>query len=251
MSLLAITQAKKSFGALEVLRGVSLSVDTGQVVCLIGPSGSGKSTLLRCVNLLVPLDGGELRFSGVTIHGHLRSRDLRRVRSQMGFVFQSFNLFPHLTAVQNICLAPKLVLGEKSAVVRERALELLAKIRLDDKADAYPDELSGGQQQRVAIARALAMRPKLLLLDEITSALDPELVGEVLVIIEELAREGMTMLVVTHEMLFAKRVADRVVVLDRGVVIESGSPQTVFGNPENPRTREFLARVLSEHGPAR
>ncbi|GHJ43699.1 ATP-binding protein [Catellatospora sp. TT07R-123] len=243
---------RKSFGHLEVLRGIDLAVALGEVCCLLGPSGSGKSTFLRCVNHLETVTAGRLRVDGELvgyrqrgdrIH-ELRPREIAARRRDIGMVFQRFNLFPHLTALGNIMEAPVRVLGESRAAARERARALLDRVGLGDRADAYPAMLSGGQQQRVAIARALAMRPKLMLFDEPTSALDPELVGEVLDVMRGLAAEGMTMLVVTHEMGFAREVADTVVFMDGGAVVESGSPAQVLGAPTQERTRAFLAKVL-------
>jgi polar amino acid transport system ATP-binding protein len=232
----------KRFGDLHVLRGIDLAVDTHEVVCVIGPSGSGKSTLLRCVNLLEEPTEGDVLIDGVKIN--TRGVDIDSVRTRVGIVFQAFNLFPHLTAARNVTLALEKVLGMPRAEARERARERLARVGLADKADAYPGQLSGGQQQRVAIARALAMDPEVMLFDEVTSALDPELVKEVLDVMRALASEGMTMLVVTHEMGFAREVGDRVIFMDDGVVVEEGPPRDIFGAPSHPRTREFLSRVL-------
>jgi ABC-type polar amino acid transport system ATPase subunit len=242
----------KHFGTLHVLNGIDLSVATGEVVCIIGPSGSGKSTLLRCINHLEVPERGRIRIDGVLAYrdevkggfrAH-RNRAVAAVRTQVGMVFQHFNLFPHLTAIGNVMEAPLHVLRRPRAEVRQRAMELLAQVGLGDKADAYPEELSGGQQQRAAIARALAMDPKAMLFDEATSALDPELVTEVLGVMRDLARRGMTMLVVTHEMNFARQVAARVVFMDHGRIIEEGSPAQIFGQPTEPRTRNFLRSVL-------
>jgi polar amino acid transport system ATP-binding protein len=231
----------------EALRGVSLIAHEGEVVCIIGPSGSGKSTLLRCVNGLEPIDRGRIRIGDREVHA--KSRDAREIRRQIGMVFQSFELFPHMTALANVSEGPRTVLRMPRAEVETRARALLAKVGLSDKADVLPAQLSGGQQQRVAIARALAMQPRAMLFDEATSALDPETVGEVLNVMQQLAREGMTMLVVTHEMAFARDVADWVVVMENGLVLEEGTPHTIFGSPRLARTREFLLRV--EHAPAR
>jgi ectoine/hydroxyectoine ABC transporter ATP-binding protein len=242
----------KYFGPLHVLRGIDMSVAAGEVVCIIGPSGSGKSTLLRCLNHLEVAQQGRIRIDGKTayreeeggvFHPH-SNRDVAAVRAQIGMVFQQFNLFPHLTAVQNVMEAPVHVLGRKRAAARQRALELLAQVGLADKADAFPEELSGGQQQRAAIARALAMDPKAMLFDEATSALDPELVSEVLGVMRDLARRGMTMVVVTHEMNFARQVASRVIFMDQGRIVEEGDPSTIFGAPREARTREFLRTIL-------
>ena len=230
----------------EALRGVSLIAHEGEVVCIIGPSGSGKSTLLRCVNGLEPIDRGRILFGDREVRG--KGREARAIRQQIGMVFQSFELFPHMTALGNVGEGPRTVLRMAHASVEARARALLAKVGLADKADALPLQLSGGQQQRVAIARALAMEPRAMLFDEATSALDPETVGEVLNVMQQLAREGMTMLVVTHEMGFARSVADWVVVMENGQVLEEGTPARIFGGPRLARTREFLQRV--EHAPA-
>jgi polar amino acid transport system ATP-binding protein len=242
VSAVELHGVRKSFGRVEVLHGVDLRVDEHQVVCLIGASGSGKSTLLRCVNLLEPIDEGRILIEGeeVTVHGV----DANRVRRGIGIVFQAFNLFPHMTVLRNVTLAPREVLGLSRADAEGRALELLGRFGLADKRDDYPDRLSGGQQQRVAIVRALAMQPQLMLLDEVTSALDPELVGEVLNVIRELAAGGMTMLIATHEMSFAREIADRVCFLDDGVILEQGSPEEIFSAPEKPRTQQFLQRIV-------
>ncbi len=242
----------KSFGANEVLKGIDFQVEPGQVVCLLGPSGSGKSTFLRCINHLEKISAGRLyvdselvgyRQAGDVLH-ELSAKDVAKKRTEIGMVFQHFNLFPHMTALGNIMEAPCQVKNEPKAEVRQRATELLAKVGLGDKASAYPRQLSGGQQQRVAIARALAMRPKLMLFDEPTSALDPELVGDVLAVMKDLARTGMTMIVVTHEIGFAREVADTVVFMDGGVVVEQGPPSDVISNPRHERTKTFLAQVL-------
>ncbi|WP_279595140.1 amino acid ABC transporter ATP-binding protein [Streptomyces sp. NEAU-YJ-81] len=243
---------RKRFGQLEVLRGIDLEIRRGEVVVLLGPSGSGKSTFLRCINHLEQIDAGAIHVEGKLIGfrqsagrvHHLRPREVTRQRRDIGMVFQHFNLFPHQTVLENVIEAPVGVLRISKAEARRTAMELLSRVGLADKAASYPRQLSGGQQQRVAIARALAMRPKLMLFDEPTSALDPELVGEVLATMRDLARDGLTMLVVTHEIGFAKEVADRVVFMDGGQVLESGSPQEVLDNPANPRTRAFLARFL-------
>jgi polar amino acid transport system ATP-binding protein len=242
----------KRFGRLEVLNGIDLEVGRGEVMCLLGPSGSGKSTFLRCINHLEKINCGRLsvdgelvgyREAGGKLH-ELHERDVARKRAEIGMVFQSFNLFPHMTALENVTLAPMRVSGVSRGEARRRAEELLARVGLIDKLNTYPVALSGGQQQRVAIARALAMEPKLMLFDEPTSALDPELVGDVLDAMRQLARDGMTMIVVTHEIGFAREVADTVVFMDDGVVVESGKPADVLGNPRHERTRSFLTNVL-------
>jgi len=243
----------KSFGTLQILKGISLQVRRGEVVVLIGASGSGKTTFIRCINLLEDIQGGRIRVNGRAMGYRERSdgslvrdseRNIARQRRDIGMVFQRFNLFPHMTALENIIEAPIQVLGTPRAEALEQARGLLARVGLADKANHYPSMLSGGQQQRVAIARALAMKPQAMLFDEPTSALDPETVGEVLQVMKELAEEGMTMVVVTHEMGFAREVADRVVVLDQGELIEQGSPEQIFSHPSHPRTRAFLSRVL-------
>ena len=241
-SLLVVDDLHKSFGRLEVLRGIDLELAEHEVVCLIGASGSGKSTLLRCINLLEPIDAGSVVLGGdkITAHGV----DVNRVRRGIGIVFQAFNLFPHMTVLENVTLAPRKALGLSKRDAAARADELLAVFGLSDKRGEYPDRLSGGQQQRVAIVRALAMRPQLMLLDEVTSALDPELVAEVLDVIRELAAGGMTMLIATHEMSFARDVAHRVCFLDAGVLLEEGPPQEIFSAPREPRTQQFLQRIV-------
>jgi polar amino acid transport system ATP-binding protein len=238
-----IDEVHKRFGELEVLRGVSLVVADHDVICLIGASGSGKSTLLRCINLLEPLDGGRIVVHGLDITA--AGVDTNAVRRQIGIVFQSFNLFPHMTVVRNVTLAPRKVLRLSADEAEERARQLLDRFGLADKADEYPDRLSGGQQQRVAIVRALAMQPDIMLLDEVTSALDPELVAEVLDVIRELAAGGMTMLIATHEMGFAKDIASRVCFLDEGVILEQGPPAQIFSEPREERTKQFLQRIIA------
>ncbi len=242
----------KRFGNLEVLKGIDLEVGKGEVMCLLGPSGSGKSTFLRCINHLEQINAGRLwvdgelvgyREAGGKLH-ELRDEEVSRKRAQIGMVFQSFNLFPHMTALENVTLAPLRVKKMGRHQARERATELMARVGLSDKLDVYPVALSGGQQQRVAIARALAMEPKLMLFDEPTSALDPELVGDVLDAMRQLAHDGMTMIVVTHEIGFAREVADTVVFMDDGMVVESGPPAEVLGNPQHERTKAFLWKVL-------
>jgi polar amino acid transport system ATP-binding protein len=240
---LRMEDVHKSFGKLEVLRGIDLALAEHDVVCLIGASGSGKSTLLRCVNLLEPIDSGRIVVAGQDITSS--GVEVDRVRRGIGIVFQAFNLFPHLRVLDNITLAPRRVLGRDRGAAEEAATELLRRFGLDDKRDEYPDRLSGGQQQRVAIVRALAMEPQLLLLDEITSALDPELIAEVLDVVRELAKGGMTMLIATHEMGFARDVADRVAFLDAGRILEIGAPADVLSEPREPRTRQFLQRVIA------
>jgi polar amino acid transport system ATP-binding protein len=242
MAFLEINQVFKRFGQVEVLRGIDLDVDLHQVVCLIGASGSGKSTLLRCINALEVIDGGEIRLDGDRVSG--RGIDVDALRQEVGIVFQSFNLFPHMRVIDNITLAPRKVLGMSHDEAEAKAMALLSRVGLADKATDYPDRLSGGQQQRVAIVRALAMGPKLMLLDEITSALDPELVAEVLNIVRDLASEGMTMMLATHEMGFAKEVSSKVCFLHQGVILEEGPPEKIFGDPSEDRTREFLKRIV-------
>ncbi|TMJ39114.1 MAG: amino acid ABC transporter ATP-binding protein [Alphaproteobacteria bacterium] len=242
MAFLEIHDVHKRFGSLNVLRGVDMSVNEHQVVCLIGPSGCGKSTLLRCINGLEPIQGGEIKLEGDRVSGP--GVDVNRLRREVGIVFQSFNLFPHMRVIENVTLSPMKVLGFDWTEARERAMTLLTRIGLEAKANEYPDRLSGGQQQRVAIVRALAMEPKLLLLDEITSALDPELVSEVLNIVRDLASQGMTMLLATHEMGFAREVASKVCFLYDGVVHEEGPPDRIFGAPDHERTRAFLKRII-------
>jgi len=247
-AMIEIADLWKSFGALSVLRGISLQVERGSVVAIIGPSGSGKSTLLRCINLLEEPDGGHIRVGdrerafGDGVRTKHSDRELSAFRAATGMVFQHFNLFPHMTAIGNVMTGPSIVKGVARREAAEIAGALLAKVGLADKADFYPSQLSGGQRQRVAIARALAMNPAVMLLDEITSALDPELVGEVLGVIEQLAEEGMTMIIVTHEVAFAHEVADLVAFMSDGVIVESGPPGQILEHPKNPRTRGFLAR---------
>jgi polar amino acid transport system ATP-binding protein len=239
---LLVDGVHKSFGRLEVLRGVDLELADHEVVCLIGASGSGKSTLLRCVNLLEPIDAGRIVVEGVDITG--RGVDVNRIRRRIGIVFQAYNLFPHMSVLRNVTLAPRLALGMSATRASAEAMELLERFGLADKWDNYPDSLSGGQQQRVAIVRALAMKPDLMLLDEVTSALDPELVAEVLEVIRELAAGGMTMLIATHEMSFARDIADRICFLDAGVILEQGQPEQILSAPKEPRTEQFLQRII-------
>jgi polar amino acid transport system ATP-binding protein len=242
MAFLELIDVNKHFGPVHVLRGVNLSVNEHQVVCLIGPSGCGKSTLLRCINQLEPIQGGEIRLMNDRVSGP--GVDVNRLRQQVGIVFQSFNLFPHMSVLENVTLAPLKVLGFSRGEAEDKAMQLLKRIGMDVKAKDYPDRLSGGQQQRVAIVRALAMEPKVMLLDEITSALDPELVSEVLNIVRDLAKQGMTMLLATHEMGFAREVSSKVCFLHEGVVHEEGPPEQIFGDPKNERTRGFLKRII-------
>jgi polar amino acid transport system ATP-binding protein len=242
MSFLEINDVHKRYGNVEVLRGINLNVEEHQVVCLIGPSGCGKSTLLRCINGLEDITGGEIRINDDRVSGP--GVDVNRLRRDVGIVFQSFNLFPHMNVMDNLTLAPRQVLKMSKPEAETRALELLKRVRMDHKALSYPDQLSGGQQQRIAIARALAMEPMVMLLDEITSALDPELVSEVLNIVRELAQEGMTMLLATHEMGFAKEVSSKVCFLFNGVVHEEGTPEQIFSDPQNERTQQFLKSII-------
>ena len=236
-----LVKLEKKFGNLEVLKSISMFIESGEVVCIIGPSGSGKSTLLRCLNLLEIPTSGKIYYEGGILD---TEQDCQKLRREVGMVFQKFNLFPMFTVLKNITYAPMHINKMKEEDAKELAMDLLKKVGLADKANEYPSKLSGGQQQRVAIARALAMKPKMLLFDEPTSALDPELVGDVLEVMKQLAAEGMTMVVVTHEMGFARDVADRVIFMDKGYIVEEGTPDKIFSNPENQRTKEFLARVI-------
>ncbi len=240
--MIEIKKLHKSYGDHHVLRGIDLTIDTGEVVVIIGPSGSGKSTALRCINRLEEISSGTIVVDGYDLYDP--KTDINHVRTEAGMVFQQFNLFPHMSVLDNVTIGPIKVRGVTKAEAQSLGLKLLDKVGLGDKATAYPDQLSGGQKQRVAIARSLAMQPKVLLFDEPTSALDPELVGEVLEVMKQLAKEGMTMVVVTHEMGFAREVADRVIFIDYGVVQESGAPDEVFANPKNPRLREFIGKVI-------
>ena len=241
-TLIEVKGLKKHFGKLQVLRGIDEQIHAGEVVVIIGPSGSGKSTFLRCLNLLETPTGGDVIFEGESVMK--AGKNINQLRERMGMVFQQFNLFPHLSVLENICIAPMKVKKAQRAQIELRALKLLDRVGLGDKAKAYPGQLSGGQKQRVAIVRALAMEPDVMLFDEPTSALDPEMVGEVLDVMKSLAREGMTMVVVTHEMGFAREVGDRVLFMDEGIIMEQGTPEQVFGNPQNPRTQDFLRKVL-------
>ena len=240
--MVSIKDVRKSFGDLEVLKGVTFDVMKGEVICVIGPSGSGKSTLIRCVNALNTIDSGSIKVEGLEVHDP--DLDKLELRKKVGMVFQQYNLFPHKTALENVMMAPVLVLREPKASVEERARALIAKVRLQGKEDSYPGELSGGQQQRVAIARSLAMRPDIMLFDEVTAALDPETVKEVLITIRELAEEGMTCMLVTHEMGFARELANHIYFTDRGIIVEHGPPATFFTEATDPRTQEFLSQIL-------
>ena len=240
--IVSLRDVHKSFGPLEVLKGVSMNVSKSEVICIIGPSGSGKSTLIRCINGLNDIQSGSITVEGQEVHD--KNLDKIELRKKVGMVFQQYNLFPHKTALQNIMMAPILVLKMDKAEVEVKARALIRKVRLEGKEDSYPGELSGGQQQRVAIARSLAMNPDVMLFDEVTAALDPETVKEVLVTIKELAAEGMTCILVTHEMGFAREVADQIYFIDNGVFVENGPPSTFFDNAKDPRTRQFLSQIL-------
>lgn len=240
--MILINNLTKSFGDNHVIKGISTEIKDGEVAVIIGPSGSGKSTFLRCLNRLEEADGGEIIFEGVDINK--KDTNIEKVREDMGMVFQSFNLFPHKTVLENITMAPILVKGEDKSQAEARAVKLLERVGLADKKDAYPNQLSGGQKQRIAIVRALAMNPSVMLFDEPTSALDPEMVGEVLDVMQQLAKEGMTMVVVTHEMGFAREVGDRILFLDEGLLVEEGTPDEVFNHPKEERTQSFLNKVL-------
>jgi polar amino acid transport system ATP-binding protein len=240
--VIKVVDLHKSFGDLEVLKGINTEIRKGEVVCVIGASGSGKSTFLRCLNLLEEPTKGEIYIDGISLMEH--KKDINKLRQKVGMVFQQFNLFPHMTVLENIMLAPVKVKKMPEEEARRKAIELLRKVGLSDKDNAYPSQLSGGQKQRVAIARALAMDPEVMLFDEPTSALDPEMVGEVLAVMKQLAMEGMTMVVVTHEMGFAREVGDRILFMDEGVILEEGTPEELFGNPKKERTRAFLSKVL-------
>ncbi|WNS76365.1 amino acid ABC transporter ATP-binding protein [Bacillus sp. DTU_2020_1000418_1_SI_GHA_SEK_038] len=240
--MIQVKKLKKTFGQNEVLKDINASIQPQEVVVVIGPSGSGKSTFLRCINLLESITDGQITIEGVDITD--KKTDINKVRTEVGMVFQQFNLFPHKTVIQNIMLAPMQVRKISAEEAKKTGLELLKKVGLEEKANVYPDSLSGGQKQRVAIARALAMKPKIMLFDEPTSALDPEMVGEVLEVMKQLAKEGMTMVVVTHEMGFAREVGDRVLFMDGGVIVEENSPKEIFENPKHERTKAFLSKVL-------
>jgi polar amino acid transport system ATP-binding protein len=240
--MIETVELRKNFGKLEVLKGITTKVDRGEVISIIGPSGSGKSTFLRCINLLEEPTSGEVYIEGVSVIEH--KKDINKLRQKVGMVFQQFNLFPHLKVIDNVALAPMKVKKLDKEAVYARARQLLARVGLNDKAEAYPAQLSGGQKQRVAIARALAMDPDVILFDEPTSALDPEMVGEVLDVMKQLAKDGMTMVVVSHEMGFAREVSDRVLFMDAGTIAEEGTPAQIFSNPKNERTKAFLGKVL-------
>lgn len=240
--VIRVNNIKKNYGKLEVLKDISVDINEGEVVCIIGPSGSGKSTFLRCLNRLEEIQGGSINILGEEL---VNNKNIDKLRENIGMVFQHFNLFPHQTVLQNMMLAPVELKKLSKEEAREKAIELLDKVGLKDKKDVYPDTLSGGQKQRVAIARALEMNPKIMLFDEPTSALDPEMVGEVLKVMKDLAKEGMTMVIVTHEMNFAREVADRVIFMDKGYILEEGEPEKIFTNPEHQRCREFLEKVIN------
>lgn len=240
--MIEVNNLKKQFGKLEVLKGISETIMENEVVCVIGPSGSGKSTFLRCINLLETPTSGEIFIDGEQINK--KDVDINKIREKLGMVFQNFNLFPHMTTLENITISPIQVNKAPKAKAEKEAMELLQLVGLQDKAGVYPASLSGGQKQRAAIARALAMKPEIMLFDEPTSALDPEMVGEVLQVMRDLAHRGMTMVIVTHEMGFAREVADRVLFMDEGLIVEQGSPEEIFGNPQNERTKSFLSKVL-------
>lgn len=240
--MIKVSNLKKSFGKNEVLKGIDYNIEKGQVIVVIGPSGSGKSTFLRCLNLLEEPTEGEIIFEGNNITD--KKTNINKLREKMGMVFQQFNLFPHKSVIDNITISPIKVKGINKEEAKKKAIELLDMVGLKEKANAYPNSLSGGQKQRIAIARALAMEPDVMLFDEPTSALDPEMVGEVLAVMKDLAQKGMTMVVVTHEMGFAKEVGDRILFMDQGVILEEGTPDSIFNNPQNPRTIDFLSKVL-------
>jgi ABC-type polar amino acid transport system ATPase subunit len=240
--VIEVNNLTKNYGKLEVLKDISVTIEKNEVVCVIGPSGSGKSTFLRCINLLETPTEGSIFIDGEKIND--KNADINKIRQKLGMVFQNFNLFPHMTTIENVMIGQIKVNRTDKAEAKKQALELLKAVGLEDKADVYPASLSGGQKQRAAIARALAMKPEIMLFDEPTSALDPEMVGEVLEVMRKLAHQGMTMVIVTHEMGFAREVADRVLFMDEGTIVEEGSPEEIFGNPQNERTRNFLSKVL-------
>lgn len=240
--MIEVNNLTKNYGKLEVLKDISVTIEKNEVVCVIGPSGSGKSTFLRCINLLETPTEGSIFIDGEKIND--KNADINKIRQKLGMVFQNFNLFPHMTTIKNVMIGQIKVNRTDKAEAKKQALELLKAVGLEDKADVYPASLSGGQKQRAAIARALAMKPEIMLFDEPTSALDPEMVGEVLEVMRKLAHQGMTMVIVTHEMGFAREVADRVLFMDEGTIVEEGSPEEIFGNPQNERTRNFLSKVL-------
>lgn len=240
--MIEVNNLTKNYGKLEVLKDISVTIEKNEVVCVIGPSGSGKSTFLRCINLLETPTEGSIFIDGEKIND--KNADINKIRQKLGMVFQNFNLFPHMTTIENVMIGQIKVNRTDKAEAKKQALELLKAVGLEDKADVYPASLSGGQKQRAAIARALAMKPEIMLFDEPTSALDPEMVGEVLEVMRKLAHQGMTMMIVTHEMGFAREVADRVLFMDEGTIVEEGSPEEIFGNPQNERTRNFLSKVL-------
>ncbi|MGI6733672.1 MAG: amino acid ABC transporter ATP-binding protein [Anaerovoracaceae bacterium] len=240
--MIEVNNLTKNYGKLEVLKDISVTIEKNEVVCVIGPSGSGKSTFLRCINLLETPTEGSIFIDGEKIND--KNADINKIRQKLGMVFQNFNLFPHMTTIENVMIGQIKVNRTDKAEAKKQALELLKAVGLEDKADVYPASLSGGQKQRAAIARALAMKPEIMLFDEPTSALDPEMVGEVLEVMRKLAHQGMTMVIVTHEMGFAREVADRVLFMDEGTIVEEGSPEEIFGNPQNERTRNFLSKVL-------
>ena len=240
--MISVKNLRKSFNGLEVLKGIDTEIEKGDVVCIIGPSGSGKSTFLRCLNLLEKPDSGQVYLDGTELTA--KKCDINAQRMKMGMVFQQFNLFPHMNVMENLCCAPMMLKKVSRADAEAKAMQLLGRVGLAERANAYPSQLSGGQKQRIAIVRALCMEPQVMLFDEPTSALDPEMVGEVLDVMKQLANEGMTMVVVTHEMGFAREVADRVLFMDEGVIVEEGTPEQIFSNPQNPRTKDFLNKVL-------
>jgi len=244
--MLKIKDLYKSYGKLSVLKGINLEVGAGEVIVIIGPSGSGKSTLLRCINGLEPIDNGIIEVDGIVVGGKNRKQNLFKIRQKVGMVFQQFNLFPHLSVLENIALSPKVVKKENIRGAEDFARKLLKRVGLEEKSESFPEQLSGGQKQRVAIARALAMKPKILMFDEPTSALDPEMIAEVLEVMRDLANEGITMVCITHEMGFAREIADKMIFIDNGIIIEENSPEEFFKNPKEERTRLFLSKVLNK-----